>query len=223
MDLQKLAGTLLSSDSINSLSTSSGASKSQVKKVLTAVLPSLLSGADQQASGADTASGFAAALASHAKNSTLDISSFFDGIDLADGAKIIGHLLGSDTESVTESVAEDTGVSVSKVGSIMSAAAPLLMSLLGQQAEEDEDKDSSIGSLVGTLLSNVDVGELLTGLLTDDDDEKTTAKKSTSTKKKTSTAKKSTSTKKKSASSKKSSDSVDVGSIVGSLLGKLLK
>lgn len=210
MDLQKIAGALLSSETITSLSESSGTSKKQVKNVLTSVLPTLLSGADKQANSADTAEGFANALASHAKNSTLDLSAFLKNVDLDDGAKIIGHLLGSDTDSVTESTAKETGVSSSKVGSILSSAAPLLMSLLGQQAEEDEEKDSGIGSLMGTLLSNVDVGSILTGLLTDDEEEtkKTSSKKSSS---------------KKSSSKKSSDDSSGVADLLGGLLGKLLK
>lgn len=195
MDIQKLASTLLSDHALSGLSERSGASKSEVKSVLTQVLPSLLGGADSQAKSADTSEGFAAALASHAKNSTSDLSGFLNGIDLEDGAKIIGHLLGGDTDSTTKSVSEKTGVSSDTTAAIMSAAAPLLMSLLGQQADEDDDKDSGIAGLMGSLLSNVDLGELLTGLLTDDD----------------------------SKSAKKSASSSGLMDVVGGLLGKLLK
>lgn len=180
MDLQKLAGTLLSADAISGLSERSGASKSDVKKVLTQALPSLLGGADNQAKGSDTAEGFAAALASHAKNSTSDLPSFLGNIDLEDGGKIIGHLLGADTDSTTKAVSEKTGVSGKTTSNILSAVAPLLMSLLGQQADEDDDKDSGIAGLMGSLLSNIDVGELLTGLLTDDDDNSKPAENSSS-------------------------------------------
>lgn len=74
------------------------------------------------------------------------------------------------------------------------------MSLLGQQTDEDDNKDSGIEGLLGTLLDNVDVGELLVGLLSDD---------SSSSKKKT--------TKKKSASSD------DSNNLLSNLLGSLLK
>lgn len=208
MDLQKLTSTLLSSDAINGLSKRSGASTSEVKKVLGQALPALLGGADEQAKGADTSAGFAAALSSHAKSNTLDLSDFLGNVDLEDGSKIIGHLLGGSTDKTTKTVAKKAGVSNSKTSTIMSAAAPLLMSLLGQQADEDDDKDSGVGALIGTLLSNVDVGELLVGLLTDDDN----TKKKTSGKKTT-----------KKASSKKAAGSSDLGSIVGGLLSKLLK
>jgi len=229
MDLQKIASTLLSADAVEGLSKRSGASASDVKSVLTQALPALLGGVDEQAKGADTADGFSAALSDHAKNSTLDLSGFLGNVDLEDGAKIIGHLLGGNTSDTTKSVAKKAGVSNKKTSSILSAAAPLLMSLLGQQADEDDKKDSGVGSLIGSLLSNVDVGELLSGLLTDQDTtkkkkstkktsaNKTTAKKST---KKTTTKK--TSTKKKS-SSKKADDSSSLGSIVGGFLKGLLK
>lgn len=217
MDLKKLTATVLSSDSLKGLSSLTGASKGDVSSVLTEALPTLLGGADKQAKGAKTAKGFAEALTQHAKDDTGSLSKFFGKVDLGDGAKIIGHLLGNRTDSVTEKVSQKTGVSADKVGAILSAAGPLLMSLLGQQKEEEEkeEKPSGLGGLFGGLLQNVDLGGLLGGILTSDEEEeeepaeekkkkKTTAKKKTSTtakkttsaakKKTTSTAKKKTST-----------------------------
>ncbi len=181
MDLQKLAGTLLSSDSINGLSNLTGASDIDVKKVLTQALPTLLDGANGQATSKDTSEGFASALSDHAKSDTNDLTKFLGNVDLKDGAKIIQHLLGSDKDSVVKDVSKQTGVSKSKTTSILSGFAPLLMSLLGQQTDEDKDKGSDIGSLVGSLLSNADFGSILSGLFGDDSD---SGKKKKSTKKK---------------------------------------
>lgn len=228
VDIQKLTSTLLSADAIGGLSKRSGASAGEVKQVLSQALPVLLGGADEQAKGADTAAGFAAALASHAKSNTLDLSDFLGNVDLEDGAKIIGHLLGGSSEKTTKSVAKKAGVSNDKTASILAAAAPLLMSLLGQQTE-DEDTASPVGELIGTLLSNVDVGELLVGLLTDDGDTKKKASTKKSTTKKTatkSTTTKKTATKKsstKKSAAKKADESTDLGDVVGSLLKGLLK
>lgn len=213
MDLKKLTGTLLSSDSIKGLSSLTGASKGDVSSVLTEALPALLSGAKEQAKGKKTAKGFADALTQHAKDDTSSLSKFFGGVDLGDGAKIVGHLLGSDTDSITEKVSKKTGVSESKTGAILSAAGPLLMSLLGQQAEEDEkeeEKTSGLGGLLGGLLQKVDLGGLLTGILSsepEEEEEEEKEEKPASEKKKkktTSTAKKkTTSTAKKPASTAK--------------------
>lgn len=165
MDIKKLTSTLLSSDSIKGLSSLTGASKGEISSVLSEALPALLNGANGQAKDETTAGGFAEALAQHAKDDTGNLVSFLGKVDLGDGAKIISHLLGSGKDSLTKTVAKKTGVSSSKIGDILSAVAPLLMSLLGKQADEDEEKESGVGALLGNLLDNVDVGDLLSGLI----------------------------------------------------------
>ena len=164
MDIEKLLGELLSSDSLKGLSKASGASKNDVKKVVSEVLPSLLGGAKEQAEGSDTAEGFTQALSDHAKADTSDIKGFLKNVDLEDGAKIIGHLLGGNQESTTKAVSEKTGVSAKKTGNILSSIAPLLMSLLGQQTGSD-NSGAGVGNLMGSLLGGVDLSSLLGGLL----------------------------------------------------------
>ena len=205
MDLTKLASTLLSSDSIKGLTGATGASGSDITSVLSSALPSLLSGANAQAKDKKTSESFVSALAQHAQDDTSDLSKFLGNVDLKDGSKIIGHLLGSDTDNVVADVSKKAGVSEEKTSSILSAVAPLLMSLLGQQADEEEDKDSGIENLIGAVLDNVDVGELLTGLLTDDSSSSSSGKKKTGSKKKA------------------ASSNSGVGNLVGGLLKGLLK
>jgi len=201
MDLSKIAGSLLSSDSLKGLSSLTGASNSDIKNVLSSALPALLNGATEQAKNESTAASFANALAQHAKDDTTDLGSFLGKVDLADGAKIISHLLGSGKEEIVEKAAKASGVSENKTADILSAIAPMLLSLLGQQAEEDDDKDSGVGNLVGALLENVGVGSLLSGLISTD------------------TSSSSGSGKKKPASSKKK----DASGIIGGILSGLLK
>ncbi len=177
MDLSKLAGTLLSSDSIKGLSNLTGTSSNDITNVLTNALPSLLSGASEQAKNADTAESFANAIAQHAKDDTSNLGSFLGNVDLADGAKIISHLLGSGKEETVKKAAKASGVSENKTADILSAIAPMLLSLLGKQADEDDDKESGVGSLVGSLLDNVDVGSLLTGLISTNTSESSSGKK----------------------------------------------
>ncbi len=205
MDIKKLTSTLLSEESVKGLSKATGVSGGDVTSILQAALPSLLEGASTQAKGKSTSKGFTSALADHAKADTSDLGKFLGGIDLADGAKIITHLLGSDTKSITNTVAKNSGVSKSKTGEVLSAIAPLLMSLLGQQADEDDDKDSGVEVLVGALLENVDVVDLLSNVVGSGSTAKT-AKKST-----------------KKSTKKKAASSDAVGSILGSVIGKFLK
>lgn len=216
MDLMKLAGTLLSSDSVDGVSERTGSSGSDVSKVLAKALPALLDGANDQAKGKKTSKGFASALSDHAKDDTSDLSGFLGNVDMEDGAKILGHLLGSKEEDKVNEIAEESGLDTATVLEILSTASPLLLSLLGQQTEEEEKKEA-VGDLVGLLLENVDVSSLVTNLLTSNDKKgakKASTKKVSSTKKTTakktssgSTAKKSTAKKSSSSSTKKSSSS----------------
>ncbi len=154
MDIQEIAGKLLSADSVKGIAKRSGASAAEVKKVLSQALPALLGGAeDQSRNGGE---GFANALTKHAASDTSNLGKFLKNIDLEDGAKIIGHLLGGSTDSTTKEIAKKTGVSQGKVGDILSSVGPLLMSLLGKE---------SLSGGIGDLLSSLDLGDLLVDLL----------------------------------------------------------
>ena len=166
MDINELMNTMLSNDSVKELGTLVGASSKDVKSVLSSALPALLNGAKGQADNANTAEGFVGALADHAKADTGDIASFFSNIDIEDGGKIVSHLLGGDKDATTEKAAKKAGVDVTKSSNILSAAAPLLMSLLGQQTASSGGSNSSgIAGLMGSLLANADLGSLLGGIL----------------------------------------------------------
>ena len=165
MDINALMKQMLSSDSIQNLSSVTGTTQKDVKNVLSTALPSLLNGAQSQATDEKTAESFVNALASHAKDDTADISSFFSNIDLEDGGKIVQHLLGNQTQALTEEAAGKAGVEVKKSTNILSAAAPLLMSLLGQQTAGNANNNTSgIGGLMGSLLGGVDFSSLLGGI-----------------------------------------------------------
>lgn len=228
MDLNTLMGAMLSSDSIKSISKASGASQKDVKAVLNSALPGLLNGAAQQANNSQTAAGFAGALAKHAKSDTGDLGSFLSGVDLADGGKIIAHLLGANTAAATQQTASASGVDAAKVAKILAVAAPLLMSLLGQQTSQSSG--SAVGTLMNSLLGNGNAGSLIGSLLgvttpqatttTTGKKKKTaassTAKKTGTTAKKTSSAKKTTTAAKKKTAAK-SNEAALLDTLVGLL------
>ena len=195
MDINSLLGTLLSSDSVSGVSKATKADNNEVASVLNAALPMLLKGAKKQSEDKDTAESFATALLSHGKKDTSNLSSFLKNVDLDDGSKIIGHLLGKDDDSVKK-IAKSSGVSTKKTGDILSAAAPLLMSLLGQESASKKSDNNVALELAGALLKNVDVGDLIGDLLGGE-------KK-----------------KKKTSSKKKDNDTAE---IIGDILGSLLK
>ena len=169
MDLQALMSTMLSEESIENLGARAGASPEEVRGVLGSALPLLLSGANAQATNQETASGFLGALQQHAQDDATNVGSFLGGVDMADGAKIIAHLLGANTATQTQAVAQQAGVSQAKTGSILAAVAPLLLTLLGQQAASSSDAAGSnalgIGGLMGALMGSGDMTSLLGSML----------------------------------------------------------
>ena len=237
MDINSIMKTMLGSEAVKGISSAAGTTQKSVKSVLSSALPSLVDGAVKQAQDKATASSFVKAINDHAGDNTRDLGSFLSGVDLSDGSKIIGHLLGSKKDETVKKAAEEAGVTKAKANGILSAAAPLFMNLLGNQASSGSDAQSNnasgIGGLMSTLLSNVDVGSLLTGLISsvstntaDEEETQTTAtgKKKTSKKKPatTTSSKKKTSGKKKTDKKddkKDDDDSGNGGGILGSLLG----
>ena len=159
MDLASMLQTMLSSDSIAKMGEKTGTSTDEVKSVLFSALPAMLSGVQGQANNQDTVAGFAGALDAHAKDDVSDIAAFLSNVDLEDGGKIVSHLLGGDKDAATTAAAERAGLSTAATGSILGAAAPLLMSLLGQQATQTvqaqsqaQQPSSSDGGLLAGLL-----------------------------------------------------------------------
>lgn len=168
MDFSSILSTIMGSDSVSSLSNLTGTSENDVSSVLSTVLPLFMNGAQGQATNADTAQSFANALASHGKDDFSDLSSFLGNVDLEDGGKIVEHLLGKEaTEEATNNIAAQSGISQGSITNILSATAPLLMSMMGKQATAEADAapdDVDLNSLVGSLFGGGDGKDALGGL-----------------------------------------------------------
>ncbi len=199
MDLGNLLGTLSDSGVMTALTGASGSDAGDVGKVLTAALPTLLDTLGSNAKDSKKSESLGKALSDHSKQSIKDVT---EHIDLEDGAKIISHILGSSgTDKIKKSVSEDTGISADSVGTILSAAAPVLMNLVGTETESKKKSSGDgfdLGDVVGGLLGSgsLDLGSLVGGLFGGSSEKSS-----------------------KSKSSKK--DGADLGDVVGALGGLL--
>lgn len=214
MDFSSILSTLLSTSSVSNIAKATETEKSDVQNVIKAALPTLVTSALSQSKNKSTADIFTDALADHAETGTSNLSTFFKNIDLSDGTKIIKHLLGDSTSETTGEIAKEAGVTKKNAMNILSALAPLFMSLLGQitNANSSSETTSTIVKSLTSLTKGVDVSSLLGDLLGSAISSKTSSKSTT--------AKKSTGTKKVTKSKSSAGDTL---STIASLAGKLLK
>lgn len=169
MDISALLGAMMSANSTDGIGRAAGVSGDQARGILNAALPQLLGGALNQSTGSATASGFAGALAQHATDNTADLGAFLSGVDMKDGEKIVSHLLGSNSDAVVSQIAANSGVKKTDVTKVLSAAAPLLMSLLGKEVGSQQQANSSlnVGGIMSAMLGGGgnNTASLLNGLL----------------------------------------------------------
>lgn len=148
MDVNTLMKLFLSSGSTNTLSQMTGTSKKEVATVLTSILPMLLNGASSQATNKATEDNFNKALDHHGKADTKDLGKFLMGVDKADGAKIVQHLLGAKADSQVEAAAKESGLPAADVKKILVLVAPLLMAILGQQKKKPAGSSALMQALL---------------------------------------------------------------------------
>ena len=121
---------------ISQISQQVGTSEGETSSVLSSVLPALVGGMQSNAATPDGQSGLLGALLGGKHDGSIldNLSGFITGGDHADGAGILGHVLGGNQENVQNQVSQSTGVSSDKVAMIMKIAAPIVMGYLAKHA-----------------------------------------------------------------------------------------
>lgn len=167
MDMNDVLKLMMSSGAAEQVSQQTGISVDDAVKVMGDVLPVLLQGMKGQATNQSTQEGFLKALADHSKDDTSDLKKFVKNVDTEDGAKIVNHLLGQETEAVAAKAKKKRGIDTKTILKIMAILAPLLMSKMGSAAKESEKTTKgNIGAadvldLVGGLSDGVDMKDVM--------------------------------------------------------------
>lgn len=163
MDVSTLIKLVMSASNTGAISQSTGLSANQVSSVLSNVLPALLNGASAQATNTNTAAGFLQAITSHGQKDTTNLTSFLGGVDLADGAKIVQHLLGGNTISTAAAAAKAAGISEKDVLKILALVAPLLLAVIGQQKKKHANDSSALiqALMTGVAGKGLDAGSIM--------------------------------------------------------------
>lgn len=154
-DLLSALQNELSGNDLSQLAQALGASPNQTQAAIASALPALLSGlANNANSSPDGANALAnaldrdhqAAFGSHGGNVLFDLATQMLGAQqprqaqapkALDGAGILGHILGANTQSVSNGIANASGMDPKLVSALLPALAPLVMSALGTVKQEN--------------------------------------------------------------------------------------
>ena len=125
--LDMLMGSMTSEASVNALSEKTGASSEQTSKLVAEALPVLMSAMTQNAaSSKDGAQALFGALGQHTSQASMGQQ--ITDADEEDGAKILQHILGNNSDAVVNALAKDTQMDEKQVNKSLSSLAPALLS-----------------------------------------------------------------------------------------------
>ena len=159
----------LSGEGLSQISQRIGANEQTTGTVLSTVVPLLVSALAKNASTPKGANALNQALAKDHDGSILsDISGFLGNPETANGAGILGHVLGKKESAVKQSLAQKAGLDSSQIEQLLQIAAPLLMGALGQQGQQQGFDVNSLSSFLGgqqqmAQQSNPDLMSMLGG------------------------------------------------------------
>ena len=161
--LEDLLGQEQGSAAVGQISQTAGLDPSTTASVIQTALPAILGGLANNAATPDGAESLNNALDQHHDGSLLDnlggLSSMIFGGDAqaapppqADAGGILGHIFGNAQGQVAQQVSNQTGVSTGQVAQVLMMLAPIVMSYLGRQKQQQGVDAGGLGGLIGGLL-----------------------------------------------------------------------
>lgn len=168
MDLVNILGSLAGNDTVNEISKKFNIDTNKVSSVITSALPTLVGAMQKNASTESGAAALAKALGDHAGNAGSMLSNL-KNVDLNDGSKILGKILGSNASSIFDKIGKQTGTTGGQVNNILSSIAPAMLNLIGKMKNNNNTGNDALGALLGSVLgggsnSGSGMGGILGGL-----------------------------------------------------------
>jgi OmpA-OmpF porin, OOP family len=156
-NLLDMAKSYFSNELISKASSSLGESEGGISKVISAAIPSLIGTIADKASSHDGANSVLSMASEQNDSGILGSLGGFLGGDsnsnslLSKGSGIISSLFGNGGQSnmLTTLISSFAGVKGSTVGTILSMAAPALLSLIGKHTKDNNMSASSMASMLG--------------------------------------------------------------------------
>ena len=126
-----------------------GLSQGMAAKLMPMAMTALMGGLKNNAAKPEGARALASALEKHDGGLLDNIGNIAgDASALADGQKILGHILGSNRQQTEQQLAQTAGVSSDQVNQLLAMAAPTVMGSLGKAKREQNLDEAGLANLV---------------------------------------------------------------------------
>ena len=155
--LNMLLSTLTTDNSVNALSEKTGAKKSQITNLIIMVLPLIIKALTKNSSSSSGATSLLGALTQHTSRDSVERQ--IQNADTADGAAILNHILGTETESVTNGLAQQTGLSDEQVSNTLNSIAPAILSELSAASTAAQNTTAASGGV--NLSDGLDLSDIM--------------------------------------------------------------
>lgn len=162
--LQDLLGAEQGTEAVDQISQNVGAEPSAVSSAIQAALPMILGGLANNASTPQGAESLNTALnEDHSGGGILGNLGGLGGLIFgggqqaapppqANGGGILGHIFGDRQGQVAQQVSNESGLGMGQVAQVLMMLAPIVMSYLGQQKQQQNVGADGLGGLLGGLL-----------------------------------------------------------------------
>jgi hypothetical protein len=148
--LTQLLNQQLSGGGLSQISQQIGADEQTTGNALSAAMPLLLSAMANNASTPQGAQSLHQALAQDHDGAIFnDMAGFLSNPQAANGAGVLGHVLGPKQDLVQNGLAQQTGLDAATIGQLLTIAAPLVMGALGKTQQEQGFDANDLSSFLG--------------------------------------------------------------------------
>nr|WP_314080725.1 DUF937 domain-containing protein [uncultured Leptotrichia sp.] len=165
MNLEALLGLLQGQD-LEKLAQQVGGSSKEVRNGAAAALPAILAAVNKNANNSEKAEGLNNALNQHDGSVLNNLGNYLQNPDLKDGAGILNHLLGGNTQNVANAISQSSGLDTQGSLKMLETLAPLVLGVLGQQKKENNLDAQGISDLTSKLSSSLEGASGIMGMIT---------------------------------------------------------
>ncbi len=128
-----------------------GVSRNQIIALMAVAAPLVISYLKNKAADKNEAEALNNALDRDHDGSILDDPSQAEARE-QEGSSILDHIFGQKKTTVENSLSEQTGISMSKIGPILGMLAPLIMGYIGREKQSNGVNSGGLGDLLGGIL-----------------------------------------------------------------------